>query len=833
MQLNKRFTMSTLNLNQIFRPASVAVIGASSKPGSIGGTVLAHLSNGKFSGRVFPVNPKYTNVLNHRCYPDVRALPQPVDLAVICTPASTVESIVEQCGQAKIHGLIVISAGFSECGAEGVARQVRLAQVLQRYRGMRMLGPNCLGLIAPHYQLNASFSGAMPLAGRIAFVSQSGALCSAILDWGLQKDFGFSYLISIGNSLDIDLGDLIDYLAADPWTDGIVMYIESIQRARKFMSAASAYTCSKPIVVYKAGRFEKSAEAARSHTGAMLGADGVYDAAFARAGIVRVTEMNDLFDCAELLARRKIPSSHRLAIVTNAGGPGVMAADALLAQGGVLAQASADTQQRLSVQLSMKSMGNPLDLRGDATSGSYAAATSSLLQDENVDGVVALLTPQAMTDPTACARAVIGAAAQASKPVLTSWMGGASVSEAIGLLNKSQIPTYPTPEMAVRAFGYLAQYALRRNQRNEIPHPLALPYSLEPQSRIQRARQIIGASVDTLDISQSLDLLKLYGVSVADAKLATTPEAACALASQCSGPVALKVVAAGISHKSDIGGVVLDLIDPQEIQAAFEQIRDRAQRLRPSAEFIGVTVQPMVKGEDTVEVILGASRDPVFGPILMAGIGGITAELLRDFTLELPPLNERTATRMLERLRGWPLLNGFRGRPGLCIPAVIETLVRLSQLVIDLPMVRELDINPLLVSPHGVLAVDARFIIETAEGTMLAVCPYPEELVFQSRLDDKLAITLRPTRAEDQPAWQRFLESCSAVGVPKRFQEREKRDIGQVSGGCQARAMSLGCLDYDRELLIVVETQTAELASKFLAAGCLSMGPVSTQHCVH
>ena len=466
-------TMAVRNLEKIFAPQSVAVIGASQKPNSVGHTVISNLISGGFAGEIYPVHPEYAEVEQRRCYKSVRDLPNPADLAVVCTPARTVPDLVRQCGETGIMGMIVISAGFRETGKEGVALEDQIRQAAKAFDGMRIVGPNCLGLMAPHVSLNASFASDMPPKGHVAFISQSGALCTSVLDWALAENVGFSYFVSVGNMLDVGMADLIDFFSTDRWTESIILYVESITEARQFMSAARAFARRKPIIAYKAGRFAQSAQAAASHTGAMAGVDTVYEAALSRAGIVRVFEVDDLFDCAELLARQKAPHGPRLAIVTNAGGPGVMATDSLLDRDGELAQVSDETVEKLNACLPPAwSHGNPIDVLGDAPPERFAQAVSAVLADENVDGVLVILSPQAMTDPTGTATAVIDAAKKFSKPVIAAWMGGPRVREGIRLFNEAGIPTYSSPEKGVRSFMYLVSYAaqpggaLRNASRN-------------------------------------------------------------------------------------------------------------------------------------------------------------------------------------------------------------------------------------------------------------------------------------------------------------------------------------------------------------------------------
>ncbi|QDU98886.1 Succinyl-CoA ligase [ADP-forming] subunit alpha [Lignipirellula cremea] len=677
-----------------------------------------------------------------------------------------------------------------------------------KFSGMRIVGPNCLGVMAPHVGLNASFATDMPPKGNLAFISQSGALCTSVLDWSLQEHLGFSHFVSIGNMLDVGVADLIDYFALDEWTESIILYVESITDARQFMSAARAFTRNKPIIAYKAGRFAESAKAAASHTGAMAGVDAVYEAAFARAGIVRVFEVDDLFDCAELLARQKTPKGARLAIVTNAGGPGVMATDALLERHGVLASLSEETVRKLDQELPAAwSHGNPVDVLGDAPPKRIGKAVELVLADEDVDGVLAILSPQAMTDPTGAASAVIKAIGRSQKPVLTAWMGGGKVREGIELLNVAGIPTYSSPEKAVRAFMYLVSYAQNRQLLYETPRELPVEFPLDRGKLRAVFDTIISEGNDVLTESTSKALLEAYEIPVVKTYVARTASDAVELSHRTGFPVALKVFSHQITHKTDVGGVELNLANKEEVCAAYERIISRAKQQRPDANVEGVTVQRMVSAPNGRELIVGAKRDPVFGAVLLVGAGGVTAELYRDRALELPPLNERLARRALESLRSWPLLSGYRGRAGVNVDRLIEVLIRLSYLVADYPEIVELDVNPLLVTPDDVIALDARIILDhnavlrpERPYSHLAIRPYPAEFTKRAKLKDGTPVLLRPIKPEDEPMWHNLLGSCSPETIHFRFRYTFKATTHEM-------AARFCFIDYDRELAIVAETE--------------------------
>lgn len=802
--------MSTLNLECIFHPHSIAVIGAGRNPSAVGRLVLDNLFDGGFAGPIYPVNPRHEHIARHQCYANVGRLPDPVDLAIVCTPAGTVPQIVLECGDRGIRGIVIVSAGFRETGASGRELEAEIAVNAARFPGLRILGPNCLGFITPHLKLNASFAGRMPTPGGVTFLSQSGALCTAVLDWAAQEGIGFANFVSIGNMLDIGMGDLIDFFADDPRTTSLILYVESITEARQFMSAARACSRHKPIIVYKAGRFAQSAQAAASHTGAMAGVDAVYDAAFRRAGVVRVSDMDDMFDTAELLARRQIPRGSRLAIITNAGGPGVMAVDALLQQRGTLAQLSTETVQRLNEHLPPAwSHQNPVDVLGDAGPDRLGSAVRHVLADSGVDAALVIVTPQAMTQPPAAADAVIEASRSARKPVLASWIGGTGMHKAIATLNASGIPTYFTPEDAVRAFSYLVAYRQGQDVLYETPRALTLDLPADRDSFRDRFRPFADRGCAVLDEITSKGLLQRYGIAVAEPHPAATADEAVACAREIGFPVVLKLHSPEITHKTDVRGVELNLADAAAVRAAYERIVASVLALRPDAAIEGVTVQRMLSSPVGVELILGARRDPVFGPVLLLGAGGITAELLEDRALELPPLNERLAHRMIESLRIAPLLHGYRGRPRLAVDRLVDVLLSVSQLVVEYPEIQELDINPLLVTPDDVTALDARVILDPAAPRTpptryahLAIRPYPDDRVTTALLSDGTPVVFRPIRPEDEPQWHRLLAGCSPETIHRRFH-------GLIRETTHEMAARYCFIDYDREMAIVAEVEGA------------------------
>lgn len=803
--------MDVHKLERIFNPKRIALIGVTPNPQSVGGKVLANLVGGGFRGVVYPVNPDWEAVMGIPCYSGVSGLPRIPDLGVICTAAPLVPGWVDACGKAGISGIIIMSSGFKETGPEGRKLEDEIRGIQARYSGMRILGPNCLGVIAPRHNLNISFAEGMPKPGEVVFISQSGALCSSVLDWAVEEKLGFSSFVSLGNALDIDFGDLIDYFGEDEQSRSIILYIESIGNARKFMTAARAFARTKPMVVYKAGRFPESAEVAASHTGAMAAEDAVYDAAFQRAGMVRVFEIGDVFDCAELIARKKIPRGPRLAIVTNAGGPGVMAADALIAADGILAKLSEDSLNSLNDVLPPSwSHGNPVDVLGDARSKRIMKAVHIVLEDKNVDAVMIILTPQAMTNPTTTARALGELAEKTTKPVLAIWMGGVKMQEGVAELNQMGVPTYRTPEQGVHAFATLVEYARNLETLYETPRDIPVEFPLERAFLRSRFNALIAGKGEILSEDISKELLELYGIPTSRPRIASSAEDAVTAAIALGYPVVLKIHSPDITHKTDVGGVRLDLQDAGAVREAYEGIMTSARNLRPDARIHGVTVQPMINHKNAVELILGSKKDPVFGTIIMSGSGGVTAELYNDRTLGFPPLNERLARRMLEALKIFPLLKGYRGKPPLNMERLIEILIRLSYLVADYPEIRELDINPLLVGEHDVTALDARIVIDSGlvgrelkPFSHLALRPYPEEYVRSASLEDGAALLLRPIKPEDEPLWMDMLARCSRESIYARF-----RYFFQWTS--HETATHYCYIDYDRQIAIVAEYRDGE-----------------------
>ena len=800
--------MSIRNLDKIFDPHRVAVIGASDTPNSVGYTLLHNLIGTGFRGVVYPVNSNREAVQGIQTYKDIASVPHVPDLALICTPAVGVPALVRDCGEAGVRGLVVISAGFREIGEEGRNLEQQIIAEQRKFDGMRIIGPNCLGLIVPSIALNASFAAATPKKGHIGFISQSGALCTSVLDWAIDEGIGFSYFVSVGNMLDVNMGDLIDYFGAASDTQSVILYIESITEAREFMSAARAFARSKPIVAYKAGRFTESAKAAASHTGAMAGVDAVYEAAFQRAGIERIFQIDEMFDCAELLARQQPTRGDRLAIITNAGGPGVMTSDALMDRNGKLAQLCDDTWAKLNECLPpFWSHGNPIDVLGDAPAERFAKALEITLADKGVDAVLVILTPQAMTDSTGTARAIGEVAARAHKPVIAAWMGGHTVGQGVQCLNQAGIPTYDTPENAVRAFMHLVSYARNLEILHVTPRDLPMSFGLDRQRMRTLFDTLLTEGQETLSEDVSKSFLDAYEIPITRPYAARSAEEAVEVAQQVGYPVVMKIHSPQITHKTEVDGVTLNLTSPEAVTDAYQRMVGRAQQRRPDATILGVTLQKMFTYPNSFELIMGMKKDPVFGAVIMVGMGGIAAEVFQDRALSLPPLNEALARRMIESLKSWPLLRGYRGKPAINVDRLVETLVRFSYLVADYPEFRELDVNPLLATPEDVIALDARVVIDRDIAVRpvrpfahLAIRPYPEEYVTRRQLKDGSVVVLRPIKPEDEPLWHDLLGSCSTQTLWFRFSYLFKKSTHEM-------ASRFCFIDYDREMGIVAEVE--------------------------
>jgi acetyltransferase len=790
-------------LAPIFLPRSVAVVGATEREGSVGRTVLWNLISHPFGGTVYPVNPKRHQVLGIRAYERLSALPEPVDLAIIAIPAAGVPAVIQECVEAGVKGAIVLSAGFKEIGPEGLALEKTIQQAA---RGkLRLIGPNCLGIQNPHTGLNATFAAQMARPGNVGFISQSGALCTSILDWSLRENVGFSAFISLGSMLDVGWGDLIDYLGEDPHTHSIVLYMESIGDARSFLSAAREVALSKPIIVIKAGRTQAAAQAAASHTGSLTGSDAVLDAAFRRCGVLRVDRIEDLFDMAEVLAKQPRPQGPHLTILTNAGGPGVLATDALIRAGGSLAQLSPQTLEQLNQILPPHwSHGNPIDILGDAGPERFAQVLEVVLQDPGSQGCLVILTPQAMTDPTATAEKVVETWRRSGsrQPILASWMGGAGVDAGEQILNQAGIPTYRYPDQAARVFSYLWRFSDNLKALYETP-------TLPPARAVERDRvhQILSQARQQgrtlLTEVESKEILAAYGIPVVPTRVAESPEAAVEAAEAMGYPVVVKLYSHTLTHKTDVGGVQLNLPDAEAVRRAYQQIQTNVAEKAGSQHFQGVTVQPMVP-TNGYELILGSSEDPQFGPVLLFGSGGQLVEVFQDRSIGLPPLNTTLARRLMENTLIYKALKGVRGRRAVDLEALEQLLVRLSQLVAEQREIKEIDINPLLASSEGLLALDARVILraEQEPPVPLAIRPYPSQYIWPFRD----GITIRPIRPEDEPLVLDFHRHVSDYSVYLRY----FHPIQYSARIAHERLVRLCFNDYDREIALVAERQDPE-----------------------
>ncbi|OOG28763.1 GNAT family N-acetyltransferase [Thioalkalivibrio denitrificans] len=788
-------------LHRILSAQGIAVIGASERPEAVGGRVLQNLSEMGYPGTLYPVNPRHKKVMGRACVASVADIERAPDLAVVATPAETVPEIVRQCGEAGVAGVIVMSAGFAETGDRGARLQTEMIEVA-RETGVRIIGPNCLGLIRPSQRINATFSRNTAEHGHLALVSQSGAICTAILDWAEGQGVGFSLVASLGAAADVDFGDVLDFLAMDPETRSILLYVEGIHRARGFMSGLRAAARMKPVIVIKAGRYAEGSRAAMSHTGAMVGADDVFDAALDRAGAVRARTVSQLFSAARMLSSGTRVRGNRLAIITNAGGPGVMATDRAVELDVALAELDADTTSRLDATLPAHwSHGNPVDVLGDADDARYRSALEACLADAGVDGVLTMLTPQAMTKPEAAAAAVIEVAETSRKPLLACWMGGRQVEAARDALTRAGVPHFPTPEASVEAFGYLAAY--RRNQRLllQVPGPL----SDRSPADVQGARMIIeGALAEgrhTLGSLEAKAVLAAFRIPVSHTIQARTAAEAVVAASTLGYPLAMKIASPDITHKSDVDGVRLNITGADTVRATFLDMVRSAGEARPEARIEGVTLERMYRSHYGRELMVGALRDPVFGPVISFGSGGISVEVMQDRAVALPPLNETIIRNMIRRTRVARLLQKFRHMPPVDEEALEKVLLRLSEMVCELPQIVELDINPLIVDEQGLAAVDARIAVELPPADAdpyahMAIHPYPSSLVSRWHLADGTPLTIRPIRPEDARIEQSFVRGLSEQSRYFRFMQA----MHELTPEMLVRFTQI---DYDREMALI------------------------------
>ena len=801
-------------LEVFFAPRSVAVIGASERPGSIGRTVLWNLMRSPFGGPVFPVSAKRANVLGVKAYATIAAVPEPIDLAVVVTPAKTVPGVIRECAAAGVNGAIVISAGFRESGAEGARLEQEILEIARAAR-MRIVGPNCLGMMCPVTGLNASFGGAMAHKGDVAFLSQSGALQTAILDWSLREKVGFSAFASLGSMLDVGWGDLIDYLDGDQRTRSILIYMESIGDARAFLSAAREVAPRKPIIVIKGGRTAQAARAAASHTGSLVGSDEVLTAAFRRTGVLRVDSLEDLFNMADTLGKQPRPRGRRLTILTNAGGPGVLATDALVSGKGELATLSPASAAKLDAFLPPQwSHANPIDILGDANPERYAKAMDVAGEEKESDGLLLIFTPQDMTDPTATAERLKSYARKYyDKPVLASWMGGAAMAAGRRILSDAGIPAFDYPDTAARIFNYMWKYTYNLRGLYETP-----TLAEEAAGAHEKAGEIVqaarAAGRTLLSELEAKRVLQAYGIPTVETRAAASVEEAVREAEALGYPVVLKLHSWTVTHKSDVGGVQLDLRDARAVREAFAAIRAGV----PAKDFLGVTVQPMIR-TGGYELIVGSSTDAQFGPVLLFGTGGVLVDVFQDHSLALPPLNTTLARRMMENTKIYPALGGVRGRKPVDLPGLEKLLVRFSQLVVEQRAIKEIDINPLLASPERLIALDARIVLhgsEVADGDLptSAIRPYPTQYIGTIPSRSGEVVNIRPIRPEDEPKMVGFHQTLSESSVYSRYAGTLKFDT-RVAHDRLAR---ICFLDYDRQMALVAEYAPAGASSPVIAA---------------
>ncbi len=797
--------MSKHYLTSLFVPKSVAVFGASDRIDSVGQIVFKNMLDSGFQGALYPINAKNSEVQGHKAYATISAIKDKVEMVVIATPPQTVPDIIEECGKRGVKAAVIITAGFGEIGPEGKELERRLLENAKRY-GIRLIGPNCLGVMRPNIGLNATFNKGGANVGNMALVSQSGALCTAILDWAQMNDVGFSSVVSMGSSADVDFGEILDFLVSDTQTQNIVMYIEGIHESRRFMSSLRAAARVKPVILVKVGRHEAGSKAAMSHTASLVGSDDAFDAAVRRAGVVRVKTVTELFSAAKALSCGFHPSGNRLAIVTNGGGPGVMAADRAADLGLVMATLTDKTMERLNQVLPPNwSHGNPVDIIGDAQVDRYQNAVAVCLEDPNVDGVLTILTPQAMTKPLDAAKAVIDVANHHKKPLLVCWMGETQVAESRKAFAHARMPNFRTPEPAVEVFSYLSEYYQNQKLLMQMPEPLS--HHLAPD--LDGARMVIeGALIEkrkVLSEMESKALLSSFHIPVAQTMVAHSPNEALLIAQQLGFPVAMKINSRDISHKSDAGGVMLNLENAQAVRAAYHEITENVKRSRPSAHMDGISIQPMIVKKNGRELMVGVINDPVFGPVISFGAGGTMVEVMGDRSVTLPPLNSFLVKDLIKGTHVAKLLGAFRQMPAVNMEALESVLLRVSEMVCELPMLSEMDINPLIVDENGVLAADARVVVEfrppnADRYSHMAVYPYPTHLVTRLQLADGTDLTIRPIRPEDAELVQDFVRNLSE-------QSRYFRFMNSVQELSHAMLIRFTQIDYSREMALIAVTE--------------------------
>jgi len=789
----------------MFNPKVVAIYGASARKGSVGHALMDNIIGSGFDGIVYPINPKRTNVLGVKTYNTILDVPDTVDLAIIATPAKSAPAIVEDCGIAGVSSVLLISAGFAEAGEEGKKLMNQIAETIRKY-DMSLIGPNCLGFIKPSIKFNATFASKMALPGKIAFISQSGALCTAILDWSIEQNVGFSHFVSIGSMMDISFNDLIDYFGTDSQTNSIVIYMESLKDARSFLSAARAFARNKPIIVLKAGKSSEGAQAAMSHTGSLAGNDFVFDAAFKRAGIIRVDTIEELFHIAQALAMQPRPTNNRLAIVTNAGGPGVIATDTLIANGGKLAKLSDEIIEELNQHLSPHwSKGNPLDVLGDAGPVQYAKALEMCSKDRNVDGILVILTPQSMTDPTAVAEELTEFAKKSTKTVLACWMGASDIYEGQKILEANNIPVYQTPEDAVKAFMIMYDYSRNLQILHETPAQIPTQFQPNKKANKELINMVLNDNRSVMTEYEAKQFLANYDIPVIKNGIATNEEEAIKLAEEIGYPLVMKIASPDILHKTDVGGVKLNIQDKEEAKEAYNKILKSSTEKVPDADIRGVFVEQMMKRK--YELIIGCKKDPIFGPTIVFGMGGVAVEIFKDTRVGLPPLNMALAMRIIEDTKIYKLIKGYRGMPGADIQAIQFLLYKFAYLLMDFPQINEIDINPFGVDERGGIVLDAKVMldkdyvqIDDNSNKHLVISPYPSEYTTTYTMKDGQKAILRAIKPEDE-----FMEKEMFSNFSERTQRF--RFFQLISDISHEQLIRYTQIDYDREIAIIAEIE--------------------------
>ncbi|MGR9085785.1 MAG: bifunctional acetate--CoA ligase family protein/GNAT family N-acetyltransferase [Gammaproteobacteria bacterium] len=808
-------------LSRFFTPRSVAIVGASERTDSVGQRLLLNMKDAGFKGGLYPVNPKHKELMGYKVYPDLDAIPEDLDLVVIATPASTIPGIVHACGEKGVNSIVIISAGFGEIGPDGLRLQQDVLDIAHRYN-IRIVGPNCLGIIRPSGHLNATFGDGPVKDGSLALLSQSGAVCTAILDWAISNDIGFSTVVSMGAAADIDFGEVLDYLALDSKTTGILMYVEGIHNARRFLSGLKAAAGLKPVILIKAGRHEAGSRAAMSHTGALVGGDHVFDAAIERAGVVRVYSIAELFSAARVLANNYVVHQNRLAIITNAGGPGVMSADRAEEAGVRMAELGPDSIEALNQVLpSHWSHGNPVDILGDATSDRYRKALDICLKDDRVDGVLVILTPQAMTNPTEVAHWIIETAKTSAKPVLASWTGGARVQPGRDLFDTSRIAHFNTPETAVDAFSFLAKYHQNQILLKQIPSSTTERKPPDIAGARLIIERVLSEGRQILTTQESKAILRAFNIPVTQTIKVASAKDAMIAAESLGFPVALKINMSEFSHKSDIGGVRLNIRSVHDISSAFSEMESAIKKLRPDIDEVGMTVEPMFHSYSGRELLVGVVRDPVFGPAISFGLGGTLVEILKDTAVALPPLNAYMIEQIIAKTKAASYLETFRQLPPIDRKALIDVLLNISVMVSELPEILELDINPLIADEHGIMAVDARIKAQLSHQLMpyahMAIHPYPHELTAHHQLASGLNITIRPIRPEDAELEKDFVHRLSERSKYFRFMQ----SLQELTPEMIVRFTQI---DYDREMAFIAVSE-GEAPPREFGVGRYIMNP--------